>query len=85
MILRGKATPTRFPTNSAYTPMDNTPLHSISSVCHPWVGCTREHEKGMISRQQLGWGNSHTVEREKQDKVDRKVGEQQREENITNK
>ncbi len=36
IILRVKPTPTRFPTNSLYTPMDNTPLHSISSVCHPW-------------------------------------------------
>ncbi len=33
---RVKPTPTRFPTNSRSTPMDNTPLHSISSVCHPW-------------------------------------------------
>ncbi len=23
-------------TNSLYTPVDNTILHSISSVCHPW-------------------------------------------------
>ncbi len=38
MLLRVKPTPTRFPTNSLYTPMDNTPLHSISSVC---VGGTR--------------------------------------------
>ncbi len=36
MVLRVKPTPTRLPTNSLYTPMDNTPLHSISSVCHPW-------------------------------------------------
>ncbi len=36
MVLRVKPTPTRFPTNSLYTPMDNTPLHSIPSVCHPW-------------------------------------------------
>ncbi len=35
-VLRVKPTPTRFLTNSRYTPMDNTPLHSISSVCHPW-------------------------------------------------
>ncbi len=28
---------TRFPTNSLYTPMGNTPLHSLSSVGHPWV------------------------------------------------
>ncbi len=36
LVLRVKPTPTRFPTNSLYTPMDNTPMHSISSVCHPW-------------------------------------------------
>ncbi len=36
MLLRVKPTPTRFPTNSFYTPMDNTPLHFLSSVCHPW-------------------------------------------------
>ncbi len=28
MVLRVKPTPTRFPTNSLYTPMVNTPLHS---------------------------------------------------------
>ncbi len=28
MVLRVKFTPTRFPTNSLFTPMDNTPLHS---------------------------------------------------------
>ncbi len=36
MVLRVKPTPTRFPTNSLYTPMDNTPLHSVSSVFHLW-------------------------------------------------
>ncbi len=36
MVLRGRPTPTQFPTNSLYTPMDNTHFHSISSVCHPW-------------------------------------------------
>ncbi len=36
MVLRVKPTPTRFPTNSLYTPMGNTPLHSISSVRRPW-------------------------------------------------
>ncbi len=36
MVLRVKPTPTRFPTNGLNTPMDNTPLHSISSLCHPW-------------------------------------------------
>ncbi len=39
MVLRVKPTPTRFPTISLYTPMDNTPLHSIPSVCRPWGGC----------------------------------------------
>ncbi len=34
MVLRVKPTPTRFPTNSLYTPMDNTPLHSM---CVPSV------------------------------------------------
>ncbi len=29
MVLRIKHTPTLLPTNSLYTPMDNTPLHSI--------------------------------------------------------
>ncbi len=38
MVLRVKPTPTRLPTNSFYTPVDNTPLHSIPSVCHPWSG-----------------------------------------------
>ncbi len=37
MVLRVKPAPPRFPTNCLYIPMDNTPLHSISSVCHPWV------------------------------------------------
>ncbi len=35
-VLRVKPTPAQFPTNNLYTPMGNTPLHSISSVCHPW-------------------------------------------------
>ncbi len=35
MVLRVKHTPTRFPNNSLYTSMDNTSLHSISSVRHP--------------------------------------------------
>ncbi len=38
MVLRVKPTPTRFPTNSLYTAVDITPLHSILSVCQP--GCT---------------------------------------------
>ncbi len=32
MILRVKPTPIGFPTNSLYTPVDNTLLYSISSV-----------------------------------------------------
>ncbi len=36
MVLRVKPIPTRFPTNSLYNPMDNTPLNSFPSVCHPW-------------------------------------------------
>ncbi len=35
MVLRVKPTPTRFPATSLSTPMDNTPLHSVSSVFHP--------------------------------------------------
>ncbi len=34
MVLRVKPTPTRFPINSLYTPID-TRLHFISSVCPP--------------------------------------------------
>ncbi len=33
MVLRVKPTPTRFPINSLYIPIDNTPLHPLSSVC----------------------------------------------------
>ncbi len=46
MVLRVKPTPTRFLINSLYTPMDNTPLHSISSVCNPWgyVCCATRRE-----------------------------------------
>ncbi len=36
MVLRVRPTPTRFLTNSLYTPVDNTPMHSKTSVCHPW-------------------------------------------------
>ncbi len=36
MVLRVKPSLTRFPIKSLYTPMKNTPLHSLSSVCHPW-------------------------------------------------
>ncbi len=37
MVLRVKPTPTRFPTNSLYTPMDNTPLHFFIK-CVPPMG-----------------------------------------------
>ncbi len=33
MVPRVKPTPNRFPTNSRYIPMGNTPLHFIPSVC----------------------------------------------------
>ncbi len=36
MVLRGRPTLTRFPTNSRYTPVDNTPLHSIARMSYPW-------------------------------------------------
>ncbi len=49
MVLRVKPTPTRFPANSLYTPMDNTPLHSMSSVCHPWSRCW-----GVLTKSQKG-------------------------------
>ncbi len=40
MVLQIKPIPTRFPTNSLYTTMDNTPRHSKPSVCRPWSdGC----------------------------------------------
>ncbi len=40
MVTRIRLTPIRFPTYSLYTPMDNTSLHSIASVCHPWSSYT---------------------------------------------
>ncbi len=45
MVLRVKPTLIRFPTNSFHTPMDNTPLHSITNVCHSWV-CSQRTEGG---------------------------------------
>ncbi len=36
MALRVRPTLTQLPNNIIYTPMDSTPLHSLSSVCHPW-------------------------------------------------
>ncbi len=53
MVLRVKPTPTWFPTNSLYTPMDNTPLHSISSVCHPWGGSCRCRHKSEYHKMSL--------------------------------
>ncbi len=35
VVLRVKPTPNRLPTTSLYSSMDNKPLHSIPSVCHP--------------------------------------------------
>ncbi len=51
MIFRVRPTPTRFPTNSLYTPIDNTTLHSISSVCHPWgrSSCTHTEDLRPLS------------------------------------
>ncbi len=43
MVLRVTPTLTRFPTNSLYTPMDNTPLHYISSMRHRSLLCTAEY------------------------------------------
>ncbi len=36
MVLRVRPTPTLFLTNSLFTPMDDTPLHSLPGVLHPW-------------------------------------------------
>ncbi len=36
MALGVRPTPTRFPTYSLYTPMDNPLLHSIPNVCRAW-------------------------------------------------
>ncbi len=49
LVLRVKPTPTGFPTNSLYTPMDNTPLHSISTVCHPWGKKVLLHSRVIFS------------------------------------
>ncbi len=64
MVLRVKPIPTRLPTNSLYTPMDNIPLHSKSSVRHPWGnyghytthlgwGLQTRFQKGKLSCQRL--------------------------------
>ncbi len=47
MVLPVGPTPIRFPTSSLYTSMDSTPLHSISSVCHPWGKCCRVQKIAM--------------------------------------
>ncbi len=44
-VLQVKPTPTRFLPNSLYTPMDNTPLRSVSSVCHPWGKCAASNTR----------------------------------------
>ncbi len=58
MVLRVKPTPTRFPINSLYTPIDNTLLHSISSVCHPWGAAVTSRVEilglGVVMRSQKG-------------------------------
>ncbi len=40
MALRVKPTPTRFPTNSLFLPMDSTALCSMPNACHPWCWCS---------------------------------------------
>ncbi len=54
MVLRVKSTPTRFPTNSLYTPMYNTTLHSIPSVCRPWGAKTLSRHNGMCAGLDIG-------------------------------
>ncbi len=51
MVLRVKPTPTRFPTNSLYTPMENTPLHSILSVCQRGVRPLNVWAQGLYAMQ----------------------------------
>ncbi len=36
MVLQVRPTPNQFPISILYTLVDNTRLHSIPSVCHPW-------------------------------------------------
>ncbi len=50
MVLRVKLTQSRYPTNSPYTPMDNTPLHSLSNVCNPWSNRCREKKTFCMQR-----------------------------------
>ncbi len=50
MVLRVKPTPTRFPTNSLYTLVENTPMHSISSVCHPWRTHVKDERAPLMKR-----------------------------------
>ncbi len=53
MVLRVKHTLTRFPTNSLYIPIDNTSLHSISSVRHPWGQSLYQEVKGRWQAEQV--------------------------------
>ncbi len=50
MVLRVKPTPTRLPTNSLYTPVDNTPLHFIH---HPWEAVLSAKEDQSITNSKL--------------------------------
>ncbi len=50
MVLRVKPTPTRVPTNSLYSPMDNTPLHFIH---HPWETVLSAKEDQSITNAKL--------------------------------
>ncbi len=55
MVPRVKPIPTRFPANSLYTPMDNTPLHSISTLPLLWLSEVIEALKSELVRTvQLG-------------------------------
>ncbi len=66
MVLQVTPTPTRFPTSSLYTPMDKTPLHFISSVCHSCGGVLRLWElptKGQDSAAHWYWERAAARER----------------------
>ncbi len=64
MVLRVKHTPARLPTNSLCTSMDNTPLHSISRVCHPYVLAFwyRSQSSTDSPHRSAGWCSSHSGE-----------------------
>ncbi len=51
MVLRLKSTPTRFPTNSLYTPMDNTPRGALSVVFYR-TKVLRLKPEGSLGREQ---------------------------------